>query len=146
MSILCSCASVGLDADSPQAKKYNLKNTPYDSSSLLTYTDEGYTDFTHLIDAYDQAYEEMTLEAGRLLAENIQDRSTRTGLALAGWNPEPSDTMAQAAEYWGWGKSILSLIHGLRNLGADRIGRLRNVPHPRGLVHDLWRGGVQPHL
>lgn len=49
-------------------------------------------------------YEGMAIEAGRLLAENIQDRSAKSGMAVAGWSPQHSDMKAQAAEYWNWGE------------------------------------------
>ncbi|GJN82871.1 flavin containing polyamine oxidase [Purpureocillium lilacinum] len=84
------------------SKKYNLTNTYSNYSSILTYNETGYTDFSHLLDVYEEAASGMNIEAGRLLAENLQDQSARSGLALAGWNPKHSDMAAQAVDYWSW--------------------------------------------
>lgn len=48
----------------------------------------------------------MNVEAGRLLAENLQDQSVRSGLALAGWRPRHGDMAAQAIEFWSWGELL----------------------------------------
>ncbi|KAF4122244.1 polyamine oxidase [Geosmithia morbida] len=84
------------------AKKYDLKTVYSDYDSILTYNASGYADYSHLVDECYEAIQEMTLEAGHMLTENIQDRSARSGLAMAGWNPEHSDMEAQAAELWNW--------------------------------------------
>ncbi|ODA83470.1 hypothetical protein RJ55_01984 [Drechmeria coniospora] len=84
------------------AKKHKLANTPSNYSSILTYDETGASDYGHLLEAYEAAARKMTVEAGRLLAENLQDQSARSGLSLAGWNPRHDDMAAQAVEYWSW--------------------------------------------
>lgn len=86
-----------------QAKKYKLKNVYSDYDSILTYNASGYADYSDLIDACYDAISKVNVEAGRMLKENIQDRSARTGLAMAGWSPKHTDMEAQAAELWNWG-------------------------------------------
>lgn len=41
----------------------------------------------------------MEQDAGYILTYNLQDRSVRSGLSLAGWKPGP-DPQAQAVEWW----------------------------------------------
>ncbi|KAJ2968877.1 hypothetical protein NQ176_g8960 [Zarea fungicola] len=84
------------------AKKYGLKNTYSNYSSILTYNETGASDYSSLLDTYTDAYDKAASTAGRLLAENIQDQTARAGLALAGWNPKHSDMAAQAVEWWNW--------------------------------------------
>lgn len=73
---------------------------------MSTYNKDGYSDYTHLIDAYDDADEIAGQRAGEMLKDNIQDQTVRTGLALAGWSPKTNDMEALAAEWWQWGKYI----------------------------------------
>ena len=87
-----------------QAKKYELKNTYSNYSSIRTFNETGSVEFPELFDAYDEAYEKAATQAGRLLAGNLQDQTARAGFALAGWNPKHSDMAAQAVEWWSWGK------------------------------------------
>lgn len=87
-----------------QAKKYGLKNTFSNYSSILTYNETGAVDYTDLLDEYTEHYDKAAAKAGRLLADNLQDQTVRAGLALAGWNPKHSDMAAQAVEFWNWGK------------------------------------------
>lgn len=89
------------------AKKYGLQNTFSNYSSILTYNETGAVDYSDLLDEYSEANEKMSATAGRLLATNAQDQTTRAGLALAGWNPKHSDMARQAVEWWSWGTSIL---------------------------------------
>jgi polyamine oxidase len=83
------------------AQKYNLKNTYSNYSSILTYTASGESDFTNLINDYFTAYTTVQQDAGYLLSENRQDRSLRSALLVAGWNPL-GDMNAQAAEWWNF--------------------------------------------
>lgn len=92
-----------------QAKKYNLKNHYSNYSSILTYNETGYTDYSDLLDAYDEASTEAGENAGRILTENLQDQTARTGLAVAGWRPRKDDMAAQAVEWWSWGTTILTI-------------------------------------
>lgn len=84
------------------AKKHKLKTTTNDYKSIATYTQKGASNFTTLVTDVAAAMRRMSVEAGRMLAENEQDRSARAGLALAGWAPAHHDMEAQAAEYWSW--------------------------------------------
>ena len=86
-----------------QAKKYDLKNTYSNYSSILTYDHSGAVDFTDLLDEYETAYGNASVQAGAMLAENLQDEPVRAGLSLAGWKPKHSDMKRQAAEWWEWG-------------------------------------------
>jgi polyamine oxidase len=56
-------------------------------------------DYKHLFHEYNQAYAKFEQDAGRILTENLQDRSARTGLSLAGWKPG-SDHPKKAAVDW----------------------------------------------
>jgi polyamine oxidase len=56
-----------------------------------------------LLDEYAQAYHIAARNAGRILTQNLQDQTARTGLALAGWRPRKNDMAAQAVEWWSWG-------------------------------------------
>lgn len=81
------------------AEKYNLTNTYSDYSSIETFNASGMVDYTSLLNDYQTAYAIVQQDAGVLLANNLQDRSMRAGLSLAGWNPR-KDANAQAAEWW----------------------------------------------
>lgn len=104
----------------------------------MTYNETGHVDFSHLLDVYDEASAEMNVEAGRLLAENLQDQSARTALALAGWRPSKWDMAAQAVEYWNWGSYGLSCraLGRRRELTARRLGVQLSA---RAVVGHFWR-------
>lgn len=91
------------------AKKYHLQNTYSNYSSILTYNETGYTDYRHLLDLYSNVSTTAGEEAGRILTENLQDQTARTGLAVAGWRPRKDDMAAQAVEWWSWGRKDCSL-------------------------------------
>ncbi|PNY29651.1 Polyamine oxidase [Tolypocladium capitatum] len=123
------------------SKKYSLKNTNSNYSSILTYNETGYADYSSLLDVYEAASVSMSVEAGRLLAENLQDQSARSGLALAGWNPKHGNMAAQAVEYWNWDWEAAfppeesSLIFGVagNNLTFNQFSNENNfVIDPRG--------------
>ncbi|KAL3477222.1 hypothetical protein BJX99DRAFT_257699 [Aspergillus californicus] len=84
------------------AKKYALKNTYSNYDSLLTYNETGYTNYSHLLDAYSEASGIASDHAGRILNNNLQDMTARSGLSLAGWKPRRDDMAAQAVEWWNW--------------------------------------------
>jgi polyamine oxidase len=69
----------------------------------LTYNETGYTDYSEILDEYDESWTKASVKAGRMLADNIQDETARAGLAMAGWNPKHSDMKRQAVEWWNWG-------------------------------------------
>lgn len=95
------------------AKKYNLKNTYSNYSSILTYNETGYTDYSHILDTYEKVFSKASEQAGRILTENLQDQTARTGLALAGWRPRKDDMAAQAVEWWSWGRKQCSAVQKL---------------------------------
>ncbi|KAJ5180134.1 hypothetical protein N7492_003344 [Penicillium capsulatum] len=84
------------------AKKWNVSNTYSNYSNILTYNETGYTDYSSVLDDFEEMYEEASEQAGIILKENLQDQTARTGLALAGWRPRHDDMAAQAVEWWEW--------------------------------------------
>jgi polyamine oxidase len=56
-------------------------------------------DYTDLLDDYETDYSTLEQDAGYILSDNLQDRSVRSGLSLAGWKPG-KDPQAQTAEWW----------------------------------------------
>jgi polyamine oxidase len=86
------------------ARKYNITNTYSNYSSILTYNETGYVDYSDLLNDFEDAYSNLEQDAGYLLTNNLQDRSIRAGLMLAGWKPLASDNpMAeQAVEWWSF--------------------------------------------
>ena len=78
---------------------YNLTNTYSNYSSLETFNQDGATDYTELIDDFDNAYSTVEEQAGYILTQNLQDMSFRSALSLAGWKPG-NDMEAQAVEWW----------------------------------------------
>ncbi|GFF63469.1 polyamine oxidase [Aspergillus lentulus] len=84
------------------AKEFNLKNTFSDYDNVSTYNENGYSDYSRLLDEFDAADEIANAAAGTILLENLLDQTARTGLALAGWKPKKTDMEAQAVEWWNW--------------------------------------------
>ncbi|KHN97325.1 Amine oxidase [Metarhizium album ARSEF 1941] len=126
------------------AKKHKLKNTPSNYSSILTYDENGHTDYSRMLDEYDAAWAKASARAGRMLAENMQDETARAGLALAGWNPRHGDMKRQAVEWWRWDWDAAltpeesSLIFGAAgdNLTFHQFSDQNNlVVDPRGYGH-----------
>ncbi|KAL8972243.1 MAG: hypothetical protein Q9183_000657 [Haloplaca sp. 2 TL-2023] len=68
-------------------------------SSISTFNETGEVDFTNLFDDFEEAYSTFEQDAGYILSQNLQDRSARSGLSLAGWKPA-KNTAAQAIEWW----------------------------------------------
>ncbi|KKK20750.1 hypothetical protein AOCH_006762 [Aspergillus ochraceoroseus] len=85
------------------AQKYNLRNTYSNYSSIRTYNETGYTDYSNLLDTYAAARKRASEHAGQILNQNLQDMTARSGLALAGWRPRKDNMAAQAVEWWNWG-------------------------------------------
>ncbi|KAL9561087.1 hypothetical protein ACKAV7_014442 [Fusarium commune] len=83
------------------AQKHKVKNTYSNDSAIITYDETGASDYTELIDLFDEKFEIASQEAGYIFTENLQDTSTRAGLSLAGWKPKRDMKMA-AADWWGW--------------------------------------------
>ncbi|PHH59034.1 hypothetical protein CDD81_3855 [Ophiocordyceps australis] len=84
------------------AKKHGVANHESDYQSILTYDHGGYNDYSNLMAAYEEASGIAHGQAGRMLANNEQDATFRTGLSLAGWQPSHSNMTAHAVEYFGW--------------------------------------------
>ena len=78
---------------------YNLTNTYSNYSSLETFNQDGATDYTGLIDDFDNAYSTVEEQAGYILTQNLEDMSFRSALSLAGWKPG-TDMEAQTVEWW----------------------------------------------
>ncbi|KAJ5344227.1 uncharacterized protein N7506_002592 [Penicillium brevicompactum] len=87
-----------------QAQKYGLKTHYSNYDNVSTYNKDGYSDYSHLLDLYEDAYDVASQNAGEILTQNLQDQNAKSGLALAGWNPKPFDMEAQAVDWWSWGK------------------------------------------
>ncbi|KAI1423548.1 amine oxidase [Xylaria sp. FL1777] len=83
------------------AKKYGLKNTFSNYSSILTYDEGGLADFGALFDEMDANYSIAEQDAGYVLTDNLQDTSMRAAFSIAGWKPK-KDMHAQAIEWWYW--------------------------------------------
>ncbi|KAK8114347.1 amine oxidase [Apiospora kogelbergensis] len=83
------------------AKRYGLNNTYDNGSSILTYDENGYNDYTNEIEAYEKAYAVVEKDAGYILTDNLQDTSLRAALSTAGWKPK-KDMKMQAVEWWAW--------------------------------------------
>jgi polyamine oxidase len=83
------------------AKKYGIKNTYSNYSSILTYDEGGAADFGSLFEDMEEAYTIAEQDAGYILTENLQDSSMRAAYSLAGWKPK-KDMHAQAVEWWYW--------------------------------------------
>ncbi|KAL8721307.1 MAG: hypothetical protein Q9225_001967 [Loekoesia sp. 1 TL-2023] len=70
-----------------------------DYDSITTFNETGAVNFTNLLDDFEDAYSTLEQDAGYILTRNLQDRSIRAGLSLAGWKPG-KDAAAQAVEWW----------------------------------------------
>lgn len=81
------------------AKQHKLAYSLSDYDAITTYTHKGPEDFRSLFASFDHAYSIYEADAGEMLKWNRQDRTVRSGLALAGWNPS-DDFKAQATEWW----------------------------------------------
>lgn len=66
-------------------------------SSIQTFNETGAVDYTGLLDDFEDAYSTLEQDAGYILSQNLQDRSVRSGLSLAGWKPGRNKA-AQAVE------------------------------------------------
>ena len=74
----------------------------YSNYSLIeTFNANGAADFTDLINDFEDAYSTLEQDAGYILSDNLQDRSIRSGLSLAGWKPGKNKE-AEAVEWWQW--------------------------------------------
>ena len=76
-----------------------MKNHFSNFSSPLTYDTNGPVDYLDQLDTFGDAYSIVEQDAGNILLENLQDRSFRAALNLAGWRPI-GDPQAQAVEWY----------------------------------------------
>ncbi|KAI9733650.1 MAG: hypothetical protein M1834_003252 [Cirrosporium novae-zelandiae] len=91
----------GRAAHSDFGQKYNIINTYSDYSSITTYDETESTDYTSLLDEYEDFYTIIEQVSSIILSDNLQDTSTRAGLGKAGWKPQQDHHM-QAIEWWAW--------------------------------------------
>lgn len=70
-----------------------------DYSSIETFNETGAVNFTYLLDDFEGSYSTVEQDAGYILVDNLQDRSYRSGLSLAGWKPRQNKAQ-QAVEWW----------------------------------------------
>ncbi|KAH8685850.1 putative flavin-containing polyamine oxidase [Tricladium varicosporioides] len=81
------------------AKKWGIKNTYSNYSSIETYDQTGASDYTSYFDQYEAAYATVEQDAGKILTQNYQDRTMRTGFSIADWKPMKY-MQKQAIEWW----------------------------------------------
>ncbi|PWY86757.1 amine oxidase [Aspergillus heteromorphus CBS 117.55] len=84
------------------AQVYNLSTVYSNYSNVSTYNQDGYKDYSYLMDLYDDIYDTAAAQAGVMLSDNLQDQTAKTGLAMAGWRPKEHDMEAQAVDWWEW--------------------------------------------
>ena len=70
-----------------------------DYSSIETFDQNGPNNYSDLFNNFNDAYSIVEEDAGYILTENLQDRSFRSALSLAGWKPG-QNMHAQALEWW----------------------------------------------
>lgn len=82
------------------SKQVNLSAPNSDAGSIATYTHKGAEDFVEIIDEYENVHWPVFEQyAGRILSENLQDRSFSAGLWQSGWRTN-NDPKRKAVEYW----------------------------------------------
>ncbi|KAL9115682.1 MAG: hypothetical protein Q9227_000050 [Pyrenula ochraceoflavens] len=81
------------------AKRYNVTNFYSNYSSILTYNATGLSDYSSLIDSFEEAYATYEQDAGYTLTQNLLDTSAQVGLTMGGWKPG-MDMQAQAVDWW----------------------------------------------
>ena len=111
----------------------DLLNSYSNYSSIQTFTDRGAVDYTDLLDLYEgDIYSTLEQDAGYILTQNLQDRSYRTGLSIAGW--QATDAMRKAVEWWEfdweYAYSPVSLCKsnigcGFDNVVGPKLSRIR---------------------
>ncbi|KAH8660621.1 putative flavin-containing polyamine oxidase [Xylariales sp. PMI_506] len=83
-------------------QKWNISNHQSNYSSILTYNETGYVDFSDEITAFEDALSAMEDTAGEILKDNLQDPTVREGLSIIGWKPSqrPYPEAAETVEWW----------------------------------------------
>ncbi|KAJ5393288.1 uncharacterized protein N7487_010929 [Penicillium crustosum] len=82
------------------AKKNNIITLETDQDNTTYFDDKGPADYEYAIREFTDAVHKVTIDAGSLLKDNLQDRSFRAGLRLQGWDPAKDDSYRQTAEWW----------------------------------------------
>ncbi|CAG8959690.1 hypothetical protein HYFRA_00001595 [Hymenoscyphus fraxineus] len=80
-------------------KKWGVRSEISNYSRIETFDENGAADYMDKMDVYDTSYVTAEQDAGRILIQNRQDRTMRTGLSIADWKPK-KDMKAQAVEWW----------------------------------------------
>lgn len=95
-------------------KKYKVRNQFNDIRSILTYDETGPVDYYDKYIAFEEAYAKVEQDAGYILRDNLQDRSFRAALSLAGWKPL-GDPQAMAIEWlqmdYEYAETVVSLFN-----------------------------------
>ena len=81
------------------AKQSNLSSTYSNLSNIATYDETGASNYMDILAEYDEAAGAVEQAAGRILSENLQDRSQRALYAENGWKPK-RDAHRKAVEWW----------------------------------------------
>ena len=117
-----------------KVEKYNVKNYFSNFSSLLTYDTNGAVDYLDKLDTFGISYSIVEQDAGTILLENLQDRSFRAALNLAGWTPT-GDPQAQAVEWYQMDYEYAQTPVSMRLFyEAYNFGAIRPVGFPTDAV------------
>lgn len=76
-----------------------MSSTYSNESSITTYDETGAVDYSNILDEYDEYESIAEQNAGRILTENLQDKSQRAGYSQSGWKPG-LDPKRKAVEWW----------------------------------------------
>lgn len=76
-----------------------MTNQFNDLSSLEFFDVTGPVNYSSKLDDFEDAYSTVEQDAGYILEDNLQDRSFRAALRIAGWNPT-GDPQAEAVEWY----------------------------------------------
>ncbi|KAJ5597436.1 hypothetical protein N7537_007520 [Penicillium hordei] len=82
------------------AKKNKIITLETDQDNTTYFDEKGPANYGNAISEFQDALHRVTVDAGSLLKDNIQDRSFRAGLRLHGWDPAKNDSYRQTAEWW----------------------------------------------
>ncbi|KAJ4984099.1 N1-acetylpolyamine oxidase [Stagonosporopsis vannaccii] len=81
------------------AKQTNLSSTYSNLSNIATFDETGASDYLDILDEYDEIAGAVEQAAGRILSENLQDRSQRALLSENGWKTK-RDSHRKAVDWW----------------------------------------------
>lgn len=83
------------------SKQVNLSAPNSDYTSVMTFNETGAVNFTNIIDEFEEYWTIFEQNAGRILTQNLQDRTFRAGLWQSGWRNH-GDAARKAVEFWLW--------------------------------------------